>query len=351
MYRWRHLWLGLCLLAALSWLQFLGAATLGAEVTAQQSIYVPLVVRTEQPAPPTDPGPEWLTLINQFRSQASLPLLGEEEYWSEGSWLHARYMVKNDVIQHHEDPVNPWYSTGGAEAAANCNLMVSTTGLVDDDYPILIWMQAPFHAVGLLDPALHSVGYGTYRESDGGFEMGAALDVLRGLGQIPETVRFPVAWPGDSAIVPLAYHWVESPDPLTSCPGYATPSGLPILLQLGSGGLTPDVTAHSLRRDGVDLPHCVFDETDYANPNDALRDLGRSVLGARDAVIIIPRDPLDPGATYEVSVTANGRTTAWSFTVAGTAPVPGSILRDGTGTEGGEPAAVVLPAGYGARLE
>jgi hypothetical protein len=349
MERGRHFWLGVGLLAALIWLQSLGGIALGAEVTTQPSIYLPLVVRTEQPAPPTGPG--WLTLVNQFRAQADLPLLGEQDDWTEGSWLHARYMVKNDVIQHYEDPGNPWYSTQGAEAAANCNLMVSTSDGVGDDYPILIWMQAPFHAVGLLDPALHSAGYGTYRESDGGFEMGAALDVLRGLGQIPDTVQFPIAWPGDGTVVSLSYHWLESPDPLTSCPGYSAPSGLPILLQLGPGGLTPDVTAHSLQQDGVEIPHCVFDETNYANPNGDLRDLGRSILGARDAVVIIPRDPLDPGATYEVSVTANGRTTTWSFAVAESAPVPGSIPGDGTGTEGGEPAAAVLPVGYGARLD
>jgi hypothetical protein len=346
---WRYVWPMVGLLAVLIWLQPPGGAALGAEATAEPPIYLPLVVRSELPAPPS--GPAWLTLVNQFRAQANLPLLGVEDAWNLGSWLHARYMVKNDVIQHHEDPANPWYSIEGAEAAANCNLMVSTTDRVDDDYPILLWMQAPFHAVGLLDPALHSVGYGTYREPDGGFEMGAALDVLRGLGQIPQSVQFPVAWPGDGAVVPLAYHWVESPDPLTSCPGYSTPSGLPILLQLGSGAITPEVTAHSLKEDGVEIPHCVFDETSYSNPDGALRDLGRSVLGARDAVVIVPRDPLDPGATYRVSVTANGRTTTWSFAVAQTAPAPGSIPDDSTGTEGGEPAATVLPAWYGARLD
>jgi hypothetical protein len=338
------------LLAGLIWGQCLGIPKLSAEVSAEVAIYVPLVVRSEEPVPPPA-GPPWLILVNEFRAQANLPLLVEEGGWSEGSWLHARYMVKNDVIQHYEEPSNPWYTPQGANAAQNCNLMVSSNHLVDDEYPILVWMQAPFHAIGLLDPALHSVGYGSYRESDGGFEMGAALDVLRGLDQIPEGVEFPIAWPGDGAVVPLSYHWIESPDPLTSCPGYAAPSGLPILLQLGSGGLTPDVTAHSLQQGGVEIPHCVFDETNYTHPDGALRDLGRNVLGARDAVVVIPRDPLVPGATYRVSVTANGWTTDWSFTVAATAPVPGSVPGDGASMEGGEPAAIVLPVGFGASFD
>jgi hypothetical protein len=125
---------------------------------------------------------------------------------------------------------------------------------------------------------------------------------------------------------------------------------LPIILQLGAGGLTPNVTAHSLQQDGVEIPHCVFDETSYSNPDDWLRDLGRDVLGARDAVVIIPRDPLNPGATYRVSVTANGQTTTWSFDVAATAPVPGALPGEGVSAEGGEPGAAVLPAGFGVRL-
>jgi hypothetical protein len=342
-------WLLVVLVVALVCLQSAAAATPNATVTGGPALYLPLVVRGEQPAPPTDPG--WLTLVNEFRAQAGLPLVVENDYWSEGSWLHSRYMVKNDVIQHYEDPGNPWYTVQGDHAAENCNLMVSSSAGVDDDYPILVWMQAPFHAVGLLDPALHAVGFGSYREVGGGFEMGAALDVLRGLGQIPESVQFPIAWPGDGAIVPLAYHWVESPNPLTSCPGYSAPAGLPILLQLGSGGVTPDVTGHSVQENGIEIAHCVFDETNYYHPDGWLRDLGRSVLGARDAVVIIPREPLNPGAVYRVSVTANGRTTTWSFGVAETAPVPGSIPGDGAGPEGGEPAAAVLPIGFSGRLD
>lgn len=347
MHRRRSAWLVAVLVTVLVWMQGSAAATFSANGAGGAEVFLPLVVRSGQPAPPTDPG--WLTLVNEFRAQAKLPAVVESDSWSEGSWLHARYMVKNDVIQHYEDPGNPWYTAEGNQAAQNCNLMVGSSVGMDDDYPILVWMQAPFHAVGLLDPALRAVGYGTYREAGGAFEMGAALDVLRGLGEIPESVQFPIAWPGEGAVVPLSYHWVETPSPLTSCPGYSAPAGLPIVLQLGSGGLTPDVTAHSLQENGIIIAHCIFDETNYHHPNPSLRDLGRSVLGARDAVVIIPREPLTPGAHYRVSVTANGGTTTWSFKVAESAPVPGSVPGDGAGTQGGEPAAAVRPIRFSAR--
>ncbi|MBW1713559.1 MAG: hypothetical protein JRJ59_10465, partial [Deltaproteobacteria bacterium] len=47
--------------------------------------------------------------------------------------------------------------------------------------------------------------------------------------------------------------------------------------------------------------------------------LGRVVLDMRDAAVLIPRDPLIPGATYTVSITANGQPYTWSFTVSETA--------------------------------
>jgi hypothetical protein len=109
------------------------------------------------------------------------------------------------------------------------------------------------------------------------------------------------------------------PNPLISCPGYSTPTGLPITLQLGAGNVSPSVTAHSLTTDGSPLEHCTFNETNYTNPDGSMQSLGRSVLNSRDAVVIIPRSPLTPGKTYLVSVTSNGQTYSWSFSVSAAA--------------------------------
>jgi uncharacterized protein YkwD len=291
-----------------------------------QDIYVPVVVREPTPTPPptptpspTPPGPEWLAYVNDYRAMAALPPVTENPDWSYGNWLHGRYVVKNDLLTHSEDPSNPWYSAEGSAAGESSNLAGHSAVDPSDEWAIDTWMQSPFHAVGMLDPQLLQAGYGSYREADGGLQMAAGLDVLRGLGALAPGVSFPVKWPSDGTAVPLTSHWSAYPSPLTSCPGYTTPSGLPIILQLGAGELAPDVTGSSFRQGGTPLDHCVFSELTYTNPDPGQQSLGRNILAARDAVVLVPRDPLIPGAGYTASITADGQTHSWSFTVSGSA--------------------------------
>jgi uncharacterized protein YkwD len=301
-----------------------GAATrAGAELAPGNTIYAPLMVRqpTATPLPPPTatpppPGPEWLAYLNTFRAMADLPGVTENPEWSYGDALHARYIVKNDVLSHTEEPSNPWYTPEGAAAAQSGNLAAHSLVDPGDGWAFDTWMQSPFHAVGVLDPQLLQVGYGTYGEADGGLQMAAGLDVLRGLGALPPTVHFPVMWPSDGTAVPLTTHWGTYPSALSACPGYETPAGLPIILQLGSGDLVPQVTGSSFASGGTPLAHCVFGETTYVNPDPSQQSLGRAILDARDAVVLIPRDPLTPGAHYTVSLTVGGQTHTWSFTAA-----------------------------------
>ena len=44
---------------------------------------------------------------------------------------------------------------------------------------------------------------------------------------------------------------------------------------------------------------------------------GSNGLEAAGAVILIPRQPLDPGTVYNVTADVNGRTYKWSFKAAG----------------------------------
>jgi len=226
--------------------------------------------------------------------------------------------VKNDVLKHSEEPNNPWYTPEGLAAAQSGNLMASSDIEASDRYAVDAWMQAPFHAVGILDPALIKVGFGSYREADGGLQMGATLDILRGLGEIPQAVRYPVMWPTNGATVPIGDHWGEYPDPLTSCPGYRSPSGLPVILQVGSGNLAPVVGSHTFLQGKTPLDHCVFTESTYTNPDKAAQELGRAILDQRDAIVLISREPFIPGASYTVSIEVSGQTYSWSFKMEGT---------------------------------
>ncbi len=275
--------------------------------------------------------PDWLTYINSMRALASLPPLALNAAWSDGAAKHARYMVKNDYIGHDEDPTNPWFTPEGRDAARSGNVLVSSNINMGVEEAIDMWMQGPFHALGILDPALRETGFGIYREAVGVRHFGATLDVLRGRSTVPDTISFPVMWPGDGATVHLTtFPGNEFPDPLSSCPGYTAPTGLPIIVQFGNGSTTPRVTASSFTQGTTELPHCVFDETTYNHPDPAFQSWGRNLLNSRDAVVIIPRAPLEPGATYTVTLTVNGTRLTWTFSVAeaGTKlPAPTTVVR------------------------
>ena len=285
-------------------------------------VYLPAVIKGQgdgAPSPSPTPKPdaeEWLAHLNSYRLMAGLDPVTENPDWENGAYLHSRYMVKNDFIGHTENPDNEWYSTEGEQAAQSSNLAASQSFSAGDSYAIDLWMQAPFHAVGILDPRLTRVGYGSFREDDGGLQMGATLDVIRGRGGLPETVSFPIAWPTDGSTLTLTSHYSEYPDPLSSCSGYQVPAGVPILLQIGSGDLTPQVLSHSFAQGDQPLDHCVFDETNYSNPDATAQSLGRAILGARDTIVLIPRQPLVPGATYTATITLESGSYTWSFDVS-----------------------------------
>jgi uncharacterized protein YkwD len=277
----------------------------------------PTETETTQPTitPTTEPAPDtWLGYVNWLRGLSGLPSVTENTIWSDGCWKHSRYMVKNDVIGHSEDSNNEWYTEEGDQAARSGNVAVTSRTNYTYQNAIDMWMTGPFHAIGIIDPKLNQSAFGLYTEAVGRWQGGATLDVNRGRGSMPDGVTFPILFPGNGTEMPYTrYTGNESPDPLTSCPGYTAPSGPPIMMQLSD---TPDVTAYSINRDGQPLEACVFDETSYVNSNSSYQSLGRSALRMRHAVVLMPREPLTAG-TYFVSITSNGTAHTWSFTISG----------------------------------
>jgi uncharacterized protein YkwD len=286
------------------------------QATIEPAAYVPLVVAPPIiPTPTPPPAATWLDYLNAIRELGGLSRVSENTTWSNGAVQHAIYMVKTDTIGHSEDSSSPYYTLEGHLAAQNSNVMVSGSINTSDNDAIDLWILGPFHGVGVIDPFLRQIGFGSYREEDGGWEMGAALDVLRGR-VFSSGISYPIRWPDDGQTSWYSsYGGGEYPDPIAGCSGYSTPTGAPIYLLLGSGSVNPVVTASSLSRDSSTLEHCVYTETTYTDPSDSsATSLGRQVLGARDAVVIMPRQPLSNG-TYSVSITANGNTYSWSFSV------------------------------------
>jgi len=91
-------------------------------------------------------------------------------------------------------------------------------------------LVAPFHRFSLLAPWATVAGYGVFGDYP---RRAAALALLGipqdsgGMGQ----VEFP---PDGSTLAIAARNNSEWPNPLTSCPGYVRPVGLPISLQMGN---------------------------------------------------------------------------------------------------------------------
>jgi uncharacterized protein YkwD len=257
---------------------------------------------------------DWLATVNGWRALAGLPAVTENPEWSQGDFAHARYVVREDVVGHTEDPSSPDYSDEGLAAAQNGNVAGTSDLEANDGWAIDAWMTGPFHAVGIIDPLLQVSGFGIFHEAGQQLQTGAVLDVLRGRTGTAGTS--PVVLPSDGSVLPVGrYGGNEAPDPLTSCPGYEPPTGFPLIVLAGPGSSGTTVTDHSLTRDGAAVEHCVFDGSTYANPDPAMQSSGRNVLGSRDAVVIMAKDPLAKGGSYQASVTVNGETIAWSFTV------------------------------------
>jgi hypothetical protein len=251
--------------------------------------------------------PPWLSRFNYWRDTAGLSHLSENPTWSAGDVLHSQYMIKNQTITHYETPGTPYYSVAGDTAARNSNIEVMSNINMPDDQAIDWWMAAPFHALGMMDPRLTSTGFGEFRSAGGLYQAGFSLDVLRGNSGTGGT--YPVYWPGNGKTVPLrTYNGNEFPDPLSACPGYSVPAGLPVFVEVGSNVATSAPAAGStFTGNGTPLQHCVIDSN---SPG-----VGGG-LTWRGGVIVIPLQPLQPGVVYAVTLTVNGLPYAWSFQVS-----------------------------------
>ena len=260
-------------------------------------------------------GPGWLDRLNAWRLSTGVSTLTENSTWSAGDYNHAIYMVKNDLVTHYETVGVPYYTPEGDTAARNSNIQVSSTTSTSDTQAIDWWMQAPFHALGMMDPRLTTTGFGSYREVKSGWQEAGAVDTLRGN---PFTGgQYPVFFPGNGATEPLTtYGGGEFPDPLQACSGYAAPTGLPVFIQIGGNVATTAGPVHSFTGNGTALAHCLIDSS---SPG-----VG-SNLTYRGGVIVVPRSPLQNGVRYVVAITVNGVPYTWSFTV-GSSLLPALVV-------------------------
>ena len=258
----------------------------------------------------------WLYWVNYYRAMANLGPVTENPIYNDGCWKHARYMYKNNFLDHYEDKNNPWYTPEGDDAARYSNLI---SGSNNDRGAIESWMTGPYHALGIINPQLKQVSYGAYRVNGYG---PAALDVIRGIDySIPSSsINYPIKFPADNKTTRLTtFYGNEIPNPLDCTPGYKANTGLPIILQLGFYG---DATSSYFKQGNKSLEHFVLDNKNCP-------------YNSQDVLILIPRKPLMPESKYDVSISGinisnnNPFSYQWSFyTEKSPTPSPGSFYTE-----------------------
>lgn len=114
--------------------------------------------------------------FNEHRRSAGVQTVELDYDLSRGCQLHADYLKQNSISLHSvglsahtEDSLNHLYSEAGASAGGSSVIYEGVTAVDAVDR----WMRTFYHRLGLLDPNLHYVGYG----SSGSYQV---MDVLHG---------------------------------------------------------------------------------------------------------------------------------------------------------------------------
>lgn len=271
---------------------------------------------------PLAAGPDWLRDLNHWRMMAGVAPVREDPDAAHGATAHARYMVKNYLARHphtphYEELSNPWYTAEGAKAASKADEYgPGPRPIRSATFDIDGWMDGAFHRLSLIDRELQAAAYADYCEA------GICAQVLvldsqskrdtdpTWFGEFPE----PLMFPSNGATLPAKFATLivgEWPEPL-SCAGYSRPAGYPITLQFDSR-FVPKLLSSALSCDGKPVQLCGYDSTDYVNVDQATQAWGRNVLSGRGAVVLIPREPLKPGATYSVRVNVQAQSDPFNW--------------------------------------
>jgi hypothetical protein len=236
--------------------------------------------------------------FNLYRSLAAVQPVELDSYLSLGCQYHAIYLTVNNVslrdvqlAAHSEDPSLPGYSSRGDQAGRSSIIYQGVTPVEAIDN----WMRTFYHRLGMLDPNLHYVGFGSQADYQ-------VMDVLSGrvggLVAAPGAVIYPA--PGMTN-VPRDYKR-EIPHPI---PG-DDKLGIPITIEFfGTWGryiAQVDSKVVDVTAGGTAIPCYV------QTPNKPfLADWAENQV-----IALIPMDPLPAVHTIRVEVNAMIDGERWS---------------------------------------
>ena len=253
----------------------------------------------------------WIDVVNAYRASSGLPGIVNNASLQSGVDKHAHYLSLSGILSHGESPSVSGYTAEGSLAAAQ-SVLGGWVGADHSDRDLVEgWVTAPFHLVHLLEPRLQSAAYASTHELPGAyFTSAAVLNVVGGIGP-RVTLERPVLFPADGSVVSVTTFTTETPDPLVACPGYSAPTGLGIVAMFPNppGRITSAITL-----DGQPVEHCMIDAS-YSSGDPSGQATVRSILTQKNAIVLMPRRPLTPGATYEVSINGT-QSVSWTFSTS-----------------------------------
>jgi len=182
------------------------------------------------------------------------------------------------------------------------------------------WMQAPFHAVGLLQERLKSVGFDSeFNPTTGLYEFGMNI-----FGKSKSGRSRVLTFPGKGSYSRMDSFQGESPDSRKACgPNWQKCNGLPIWVSLltsppsqMTAQLIPPIG--KMLKSGGDL--CIVNERNFVTTDPVDGSAGKAIIRSEHLVMIIPKKSLAPGL-QKMSLSMTGRPIiSWSFTVIGAPP-------------------------------
>ena len=247
-----------------------------------------------------------LDRVNHYRKIAGVPAAACDAKLSAGCLAHAKYLLANfdhhmskGLSMHSEVEGREGFSKDGAEAGKASNIhYVEPVESVDG------LMATLFHRIPLLNPELAKVGIGL-AQGKSNPPWVVCVDVMRGLPPLDAGPVRATLYPAENQKdVPLEFGG-ERPTPIPD--DKDGKAGFPVTATFREDNTVADVTATLKDGAGKEVPVWLSTPEKPANPD-----------GQRNSVALIPQDPLQPGATYTVTIAAkaNGKawTKSWKFT-------------------------------------
>lgn len=304
----------------------------------------PVYLRILQPG---DVGP--LEAINYWRNMVGVVPAGAEDLErSFKCWQYGRYAVKNwgnFDYPHTTDPNKPFWTKGADDCATTSQTPGWSTirrDQIKDTFFLSVLLAVPIHRTTWVEErtAQPSAWGGYYLESrtSGGYLLYYGMSGYNLFRGTPPAVKKEVLFPPSGSAVPLRYIYDEWPSPIEACNAnqahklpyrsiqatWQSPVGLPITVMTSVPGqaVETEVTYARLVRttDGVEVPVCGLGSSQFWNQDPVATQRGVSYLAEYGMLIVLPKDPLDPGQEYEVEVKGlfNGQEKSyrWRFRVA-----------------------------------